>query len=114
MNLPCPACGFLTIAEESFGSYQICPVCSWEDDCVQLANPACGGGANRESLIDAQARALLQYPLSENQVAGFKRDKSWRPLNSIEIATAKKECSEKVWKNHAVIHVVNAYWCKSS
>ncbi len=51
--LACPACGFLTIDEDCFGTYNICPIRAWEDDVVQLANPACGGGANGESLIDA-------------------------------------------------------------
>jgi Cysteine-rich CPCC len=34
--------------EGAYGSYVICDVCGWEDDQVQLANPACGGGANSE------------------------------------------------------------------
>jgi len=47
-NLPCPACGFRTLTGEGFGSYELCGVCGSEDDGVQLANPACGGGANAE------------------------------------------------------------------
>lgn len=114
MSMPCPACGFLTILDESFGSYNICDVCGWEDDGVQLANPACGGGANKESLIEAQAAALQRYPLTQVEVAGFCRDNSWRPLSSAEIAAAKQEYSEKVWKNRAVFGLADTYWRKNS
>lgn len=113
MSLPCPACGFLTILEESFGSYNICEICGWEDDCVQLANPACGGGANKESLIEAQTAALQSYPLTQTEAAGFLRDNSWRPLRSAEIAIAKQEYSEKVWKNQAICELADTYWRKN-
>jgi Cysteine-rich CPCC len=50
---PCPCCGFLTFSESS-GSYEICPICFWEDDGIQLAFPNLPGGANRVSLIKGQ------------------------------------------------------------
>ena len=40
---------------EAPGSYDICPVCFWEDDLSQLRWPDTDGGANVPSLIDAQA-----------------------------------------------------------
>jgi hypothetical protein len=49
----CPCCGFLTLSEGP-GSYEICPVCYWEDDDVQLARPDVGGGANSVSLNEAR------------------------------------------------------------
>lgn len=50
----CPCCGFLTLPERPPGTFEICPVCRWEDDNVQFANPEYSGGANRISL--AQCR----------------------------------------------------------
>lgn len=47
---PCPSCRFLVFGEPP-GSYEICDLCGWEDDHVQLANPAMGGGANKEKLV---------------------------------------------------------------
>lgn len=55
---------------------------------VQLANPASEGGANRESLINAQAAALDRFPLGVTEKNGFTRSPSWHPLNSDEIALA--------------------------
>lgn len=42
----CPCCGYKTFIEEPNGSYDICQVCSWEDDPIQLADPNYEGGAN--------------------------------------------------------------------
>ncbi|PJZ59076.1 CPCC family cysteine-rich protein [Leptospira barantonii] len=49
MSFPCPCCGYLTFEEES-GSFEICPVCYWENDNVQNDDPSYSGGANRISL----------------------------------------------------------------
>ena len=50
---PCPCCGHVTLGAPP-GSYEICDVCFWEDDAVQLRWTDWGGGANGPSLIDAQ------------------------------------------------------------
>ena len=53
---PCPCCGETTLPEAPPGTFFICPVCRWEDDNVQFADPAYAGGANRFSLDEARAR----------------------------------------------------------
>ncbi|MCQ2492266.1 MAG: right-handed parallel beta-helix repeat-containing protein [Lachnospiraceae bacterium] len=50
---PCPCCGCHTL-NEGEGSYEICPVCGWEDDRVQKNDPEFQGGANEESLKEAK------------------------------------------------------------
>jgi Cysteine-rich CPCC len=50
----CPCCAFLTLKSPSPGSYELCPVCFWEDDGVQAEAPAYTGGANLESLNQAR------------------------------------------------------------
>lgn len=84
---PCPCCGHL-VFREGPGSYDICPVCFWEDDLVQLRWPDWPGGANKPSLIEAQgnfskggsseARLLehVRAPASEEPL-----DDGWRPVN---------------------------------
>ena len=114
MDNPCPACGFLVIGKSYCGTYDICDVCGWEDDGVRLANPACGGGANSESLIEAQALALQEHPLSIRETEGIKRSDAWRPLNPKEIARADKERDERYWKNTAAFDTSDAYWYKTA
>jgi len=51
--LPCDCCASLVISER--GAFEICPVCSWEDDPVQARDPDLEGGANNMSLAEARA-----------------------------------------------------------
>jgi hypothetical protein len=87
-NYPCPACGYL-VFEEPPGSYDICPICFWEDDVVQLHNPDLAGGANKVSLIEAQRNfstlGAIEHRLLEHTRApepSDKKDPSWRPWNA--------------------------------
>lgn len=50
----CPCCGYLTYSEKPPGSFDICPVCYWEDDNVQNDDPTFSGGANDVSLVEAK------------------------------------------------------------
>jgi hypothetical protein len=111
--LPCPACGFLTL-KDAYGSYALCDVCGWEDDQVQLANPACGGGANSESLIEAQAAALARYPLNLQVTNGVPRDSRWRPLDAAEISSAQRERGDEYWKKTGILELRDCYWMKST
>lgn len=53
-NHVCPCCGFLTLSEPPPGTFEICPVCYWEDDDVQFNDPNYTGGANQDSLNQAR------------------------------------------------------------
>lgn len=46
----CPVCGQYTFTEP----HDICPICGWEDDPVQLKDPDFTGGANKPSLNQAK------------------------------------------------------------
>jgi Cysteine-rich CPCC len=98
--------------EGAYGSYVICDVCGWEDDQVQLANPACGGGANSESLIQAQTAVLARYPVGVHVAEGTRRPR-WRPLNDAERRFAETERAEKYWKNRDVVTLHECYWMRS-
>ncbi len=54
MSYPCPCCGYLTFDEKPCGTFEICPVCYWEDDNVQKDDPSYSGGANGISLNEAK------------------------------------------------------------
>jgi hypothetical protein len=51
-RFPCPGCGFLVFVEPS--SYEICPVCFWDDNPVQLTESLTGWFANHVSLLEGQ------------------------------------------------------------
>ena len=48
----CPVCGKYEF--ENKNSFDICPVCNWEDDGVQLDDPDWTEGANQMSLNEAR------------------------------------------------------------
>ena len=108
-RLPCPACGFVVLSE-GYGSYDICRLCGWEDDSVQLANPCSGGGANHESLAEAQAEALQELPLDVQEHNGYRRSSEWRPLSSGEIASYQASRAIEHWHSSGVTDPKDAYW----
>lgn len=81
---PCLCCGFLTVVGESSppGTYVICPVCGWEDDPIQFADPTYWGGANDASLNEVRAGFLTW------QAAGYPADGRRRPPLMVEIPRA--------------------------
>ncbi|MEU5263205.1 CPCC family cysteine-rich protein [Amycolatopsis sp. NPDC021455] len=84
---PCPCCGH-RMFDLPPGNYDICRVCFWEDDNIQLRWPDWAGGANSLSLIDAQ-RAHAEMGAMEYRFTGIVRmaaldeplDDGWRPID---------------------------------
>ncbi len=74
----CPCCGHKTFAEKSNGTYDICPVCFWEDDPIQLDDPNYEGGANPTSLRQAQ-KNFLEFGACDEDMK-----RNVRPANSDE------------------------------
>lgn len=84
---PCPCCGYLTMRD--LGGSQICPICGWEDDLVQLRWVDWGGGANRPSLIEGQRNYERDGWCEETMVDHVRRprpddvrDAGWRKVDS--------------------------------
>ena len=111
MSLACPGCGFRTIHEDSYGTYSICPICGWEDDAVQLANPCSGEGANRESLAECQRSSATWNPI---QMQKFERDPVWRPLTQGEIEFFTSVAQKQLWSFHGEPDPALAYWRKKT
>lgn len=64
----CPVCREYWF--ECPGSYDVCPVCNWEDDKLQNDNPDYEGGANHLSVHETQAlRYLLQRDETREEVS---------------------------------------------
>jgi hypothetical protein len=91
----CPCCGHRTL-DEPPGSYHICQVCFWEDDGVQLLNPAYQGGANRPSLMECQVN-YRSFGACEERFrgnvrppdAGETRDPEWRPAQESDLRSSR-------------------------
>ena len=64
--MKCPVCGLTTFAYSN--DFDICPVCGWENDGVQLLKPDFEGGANTISLNQARKhwQALLRIAKKVN------------------------------------------------
>jgi hypothetical protein len=83
----CPCCGYKTIyRKETF--FDLCPVCFWETDPTQLADPHYKGGANRPSLVEAQQNFIVfgacekeVFPYVRMPLADEKKDKNWSPID---------------------------------
>jgi hypothetical protein len=91
----CPCCGYLTF-EEWPGSYEICRVCFWEDDPVQILDPWFEGGANKPSLIQAQANYAEFGAMERRFIKNVKgvrpgdvRDLEWRRVAEYDRSFAR-------------------------
>lgn len=63
----CPCCGY-EVFDEYPGSYEICPICFWEDDVFQLYFPHQGSGPNHASLVEAQVN-FIQFGACDRAMA---------------------------------------------
>lgn len=106
---PCPSCGFLVFSEPP-GSYDICEICGWEDDHVQLATPGLKGGANGGSLKNFQDDILKEFPPDVQEIDGIKRDLSWRPLNEEECLVPRPEDGAGINYFHAACKAETTYY----
>lgn len=102
----CPCCGYRTLLEPP-GSYDICKVCFWEDDGVQLLDPAFPGGANKPSLIECQEKCRRIGACEERFVDDVRPpeaeetlDQEWRPAQESDLRWARtpRDLTEEEYK----------------
>lgn len=108
---PCPCCGFL-VFETGPGSYDLCPICNWEDDEVQLRYPAMAGGANGYSLWQEQQRILRHYPVAITEAIGYLRDPQWRPLTPSECVDETAPKTGREYFDALGAEPATYYWCR--
>jgi Cysteine-rich CPCC len=114
---PCPVCGYL-VFNESPGSYDICPICFWEDDLVQLGYPLMAGGANKVSLHDAQRQFMRDGAVEFRFVNNVRRptdtdrqDPQWRPFDPDRDLHLRWDCEADHIRWHASgIDACLYYW----
>ncbi|MBP0990065.1 MAG: hydrolase [Oscillospiraceae bacterium] len=70
----CQCCGFYTMKGIGNGNFERCPVCFWEDDPIQSANPNYSEGSNCIALTKARIN-FLKYGAIKQELA----DKTRKP-----------------------------------
>ena len=68
----CPCCDYYTLDSKADNTFQLCLVCFWEDDGIQLGEPDYEGGANEVSLNQARAN-FRKYKVSEERLKEYVR-----------------------------------------
>lgn len=115
-KFPCPCCGYL-VFEEPPGSFDICPICYWEDDVSQLRFPEAGGGANSHSLIQAQ-KNFMALGATEERFTSYvrsptpddRRDPGWRPVDPRTDAFRDLTDGSDDEANDPEDHTILYYW----
>lgn len=86
-NYPCPCCGYKVFGREP-GNHEVCPICHWEDNLVQLRFPTMPGAANVVSLADGQKNFAAFGAAEKRYIRDVRaptgedeHDKGWRMLN---------------------------------
>jgi hypothetical protein len=86
----CPCCGYPTVGEPP--SYEICPICSWEDDGCD------GGGPNACSLTEAQEYFRLymtSYSPTHEFSPQFQRP-DWRFVHQEELSPRRLDFKRRL------------------
>jgi Cysteine-rich CPCC len=117
-SYPCPCCGHVVFTEAP-GSYDICPICFWEDDIVQLRWPDLAGGANRASLIEAQ-QTYQRIGVSEERLVEHVRvarftepvDPAWRPFDHTLDAVEHRMSGTDYGKTYSGDPASYYYWLR--
>lgn len=72
-NFRCPCCNYKTLKEKPTDTFQICPVCYWEDDDVQFYDCNYEYGANDVSLNMAREN-FKKYHVSDIKFKDLVRE----------------------------------------
>lgn len=83
MKYTCPCCGKNTLNEQPPGTYEICPICNWEDDELQFNDPSFSGGANELCLYEAREKYRSEESTKKQDNLTF--EKIWQDETLIEL-----------------------------
>jgi hypothetical protein len=114
----CACCGYKTISEN--GNYEICPICYWQSDPAQEADPWFVGGANVPSLFQAQTNFKTHGAMEKRFLNNVRapdrndvKDSNWRELveEDRRFCTTPREI-EEVWGTSKAISY--NYWQRNA
>jgi hypothetical protein len=112
---PCPCCGYLVFTELP-GSFQLCPICGWEDDALQLQYPE-EAGTNPVSLHQAQQNYVRTGSIAPERQGSVRpvhsddrREPGWYPLTEAVGALPRFEAWEKLAEDGPQSEADLYYW----
>lgn len=115
VRFPCPCCGYLVFTELP-GSFQLCPICGWEDDALQLQYPE-EAGTNPVSLQEAQQNYRHSGAITAERQASVRaprsdepREPGWYPLTQVPGALPRFEAWEKLTEDGPKSETDLYYW----
>ena len=103
---PCPSCGYMMF-DELPGSQDICEICFWQDDLIDLEELYQAMGPNKVSLYEAQKifqkfGAIEKRFINNVRKPGIddKKDPNWRLLNqaidkNATLKNSREVCSSR-------------------
>lgn len=116
---PCPCCGHLVFGELP-GSFQLCPICGWEDDSLQLQFPD-EAGTNPVSLDEAQRNYLRTGAIAPECRSTVRpprgdepRDPGWYSVADAPGPLPRFEAWEKLTENAPESEADLYYWRPNS
>jgi len=80
--LKCPVCGKYDFAAEN--SFDICPICGWENDGVQADDHSYAGGANLLSVKEARIEFFLLQKKDVREAVLPCRQRFWEEYHEIQ------------------------------
>jgi len=105
------------VFSEPVGSYEICSICFWEDDAIQLRWPDWTGGANRPSLRESQRNFVRFGAMEERFISNVRGpeatdrgDEGWRPIDVQRDDFEPRGVQERPWPDDSAV----LYWWRST
>jgi hypothetical protein len=101
----CKCCGYYTIVDSAECNDFICPVCFWQDDYAQNANPELAGGANLYSLkrsiwnyrsfgaVEERFIPFVRSPNQDEMTQPWKAESRFTPVEGSDKNNLLSMCS---------------------
>jgi Cysteine-rich CPCC len=96
----CPVCGYPTL--KARGDFQVCHLCSWEDDGEDDPESGRGGPNGDYTLKEARANWTAHQTMYRPGSRGFEMAKADLPMRRVLIAVFEAICQTEYRAHHQI------------